>query len=83
MEFKPPPLPEALFRRDNDEEIVEGAGVIELDFAVLRLVLLHLLHLLHQQLVPNAHPAHLLLLYLSSCFSFLFESLGQRDHVCK
>ena len=83
MEFKPPPLPEALLWRNNYEEIVKRAGVVELYFAVLRLVLLHLLHLLHQQLVPDAHPAHLLLLHLPPCFSLLFESLGQRDHVCK
>ena len=60
MEFKSPSLPEALLRRDNNEEIVKRAGVFKLDFAVLRLVLLHLLHFLHQQLVPDAHPAHTL-----------------------
>ena len=82
VEFEPSSLPETFFWRYYDQEVMKRAGILELDFAILRFILLHLLHLLHQQLVPDAHSAHFLLLHLPSCCTFclLLQALRQRDH---
>lgn len=46
MEFEPTPLPETLFWRYRDEEVVQRARVLELEFTAGRFVLLHLLDFL-------------------------------------